>query len=599
MERSHSPPPTLRRRTRPGSTILLLPTREDVDDFREKRLLIHLHEQLCEQLEHDPSDWQLHFQLANLMAFTDYFASVDPSQCEAHYQEALKLLRKLHTDDYADFEHRRQTTIALDIIADSDPIKLHNAGLPILTTPTRDSDSGDSDPHTEEKQESQTHKNQNAQNGRTESSGLPVMERVATPTIMVTDHQNKSSIISSNNHTLTNFIMIDGYFSPTEEELSDKEITLQHIPHQVNKPVLHNTFSSKSAPDLSITNSLKSSSRTSRNSGISATSRNSGHSSGRTPGRTSGRHSGLHRPRHRVQHSADDFNSAADMKRKWQRAKERAKKKPRKIRKRGTSKHDKEVVFVQRSRSRRKHKHHKRPKPVMKSRSLKIVVINHQQQVSDEIFCEYTSPLSEDEIQRENDRKYFQNRYGKRKGTGSTATSTQSSSFLDPEEREHYKRKSCDIDVSSIAAQYLNSVSQSRTPQHRKRPSIIAMLTGDDRANYTANGADSPSEPGVLTRSTSNSLNKRRTGSVVSREVPNGRGGSIGSASSLKRAGSAGSSGSEILAIEDEEYMVPLDIIIGYTQCYFGYGKYLTQSHRIGEGVEHLLDCCAWYDTSK
>ena len=68
-------------------------------------------------------------------------------------------------------------------------IKLHNPGLPILTTPTRDSDSGDSDPHTEEKQESQTAKIQNDQNGRSKSSGLPVMERATMQSVAKSEEQ--------------------------------------------------------------------------------------------------------------------------------------------------------------------------------------------------------------------------------------------------------------------------------------------------------------------------------------------------------------------------------------------------------------------------
>ena len=255
------------------------------------------------------------------------------------------------------------------------------------------------------------------------------------------------------------------------------------------------------------------------------------------------------------------------MKKKWQRAKQRAKRKKKKIRKRGNSpktKKGKEVVFVnnKRHRNRRKRRKPKVPKekaPVMKSRSLKIVVINHRQQVSEEIVCEYTSPLSEEEIHRERARK---------RGLS-----------LHPEDTElsdHFKRKSCDVDVMSIAARYLTSVSVANlTSRHRKRPSIIAMLTDED------------TEPrDMLTRSPSNSLNLRRTGSSslslrqsVSGESPSG-----------------GTSGQDIFEpIEDADYMVPLDIIIGYTQCYFGYGKYLTQCDRIQDGVDCLLDCCAWY----
>ena len=49
---------------------------------------------------------------------------------------------------------------------------------------------------------------------------------------------------------------------------------------------------------------------------------------------------------------------------------------------------------------------------------------------------------------------------------------------------------------------------------------------------------------------------------------------------------------------DDAEYTVPCDIMKGYTQCFFGYGKYMCLGGRVLEGVRTLLDCCSWYADS-
>ena len=46
---------------------------------------------------------------------------------------------------------------------------------------------------------------------------------------------------------------------------------------------------------------------------------------------------------------------------------------------------------------------------------------------------------------------------------------------------------------------------------------------------------------------------------------------------------------------DDDDYSVPLEIEKGYTQCFFGYGKYLHLNGRAVEGIRTLLDCCVWY----
>ena len=46
------------------------------------------------------------------------------------------------------------------------------------------------------------------------------------------------------------------------------------------------------------------------------------------------------------------------------------------------------------------------------------------------------------------------------------------------------------------------------------------------------------------------------------------------------------------------EYSVPEEIVKGYTECFFGYGKYLYKNNRTKEGIHNLLDCASWYDDS-
>eukprot|EP01084_Bolivina_argentea_P204031 348389_1 len=88
---------------------LRLPSKREVSYFRESRLLRHLHEQLIEQIDENPNDWQLHFQLANLFAFTDDSfcknKDIDIIHAEIHYQKALKLLKTLHEQDYIAYQN--------------------------------------------------------------------------------------------------------------------------------------------------------------------------------------------------------------------------------------------------------------------------------------------------------------------------------------------------------------------------------------------------------------------------------------------------------------------------------------------------------------
>ena len=53
---------------------------------------------------------------------------------------------------------------------------------------------------------------------------------------------------------------------------------------------------------------------------------------------------------------------------------------------------------------------------------------------------------------------------------------------------------------------------------------------------------------------------------------------------------------SEAATLEAFEYVVPTEITKGYTECFFGYGKYLYKINRIKEGIHNLLQCASWYD---
>jgi len=82
-----------------------------VSAFREQRLLLHLHEQLTEQLDHNPIDWLLHFQLGNLLAFSDDYSyghnkQSDMAQADEHYQTALTLLQQTHEQDYTMYQNK-------------------------------------------------------------------------------------------------------------------------------------------------------------------------------------------------------------------------------------------------------------------------------------------------------------------------------------------------------------------------------------------------------------------------------------------------------------------------------------------------------------
>ena len=119
-----------RKRNKHKGPALRLPSSRDVTQFREQRLLIHLHEQLIEQLEVTPNDWILHFQLANLLAFSDDYSyssnkQTDINDAETHYQKALKLLQQLHEQDYTAYQNRNginvvQTPVSPFVMVDSD-----------------------------------------------------------------------------------------------------------------------------------------------------------------------------------------------------------------------------------------------------------------------------------------------------------------------------------------------------------------------------------------------------------------------------------------------------------------------------------------------
>ncbi len=47
-----------------------------------------------------------------------------------------------------------------------------------------------------------------------------------------------------------------------------------------------------------------------------------------------------------------------------------------------------------------------------------------------------------------------------------------------------------------------------------------------------------------------------------------------------------------------DEYIIPNEINKWYTECFFGYGKYLCQNKRKFEGIHNLLECALWYSKS-
>ena len=116
---------TRRRRTKNGENkSLSLPSSNFVEYFREKRLLMHLHEQLEEQIQLNPSDWTLHFQIANLLAFSDesFYKNrqIDVMAAEHHYQTALQLLQQVHEQSYIIFHNQLTPTSPLELMGDTE-----------------------------------------------------------------------------------------------------------------------------------------------------------------------------------------------------------------------------------------------------------------------------------------------------------------------------------------------------------------------------------------------------------------------------------------------------------------------------------------------
>eukprot|EP01084_Bolivina_argentea_P158340 275836_1 len=104
-----------RRKRKQNAISLRLPSKREVSNFREKRLLLHLHEQLCEQVEENPDDWQYHFHLANLLAFSEEYSyygnpKKDVMISEHHYIDSLKLLKSLHETDYNKYKNTLHST---------------------------------------------------------------------------------------------------------------------------------------------------------------------------------------------------------------------------------------------------------------------------------------------------------------------------------------------------------------------------------------------------------------------------------------------------------------------------------------------------------
>ena len=58
------------------------------------------------------------------------------------------------------------------------------------------------------------------------------------------------------------------------------------------------------------------------------------------------------------------------------------------------------------------------------------------------------------------------------------------------------------------------------------------------------------------------------------------------------------SESTEAATLENMEYHVPEEIVKGYTECFFGYGKFLYKNNRMQDGIHNLLDCASWYDDS-
>lgn len=132
-----------------------------------------------------------------------------------------------------------------------------------------------------------------------------------------------------------------------------------------------------------------------------------------------------------------------------------------------------------------------------------------------------------------------------------------------------------------ITAKYLNAVSKSfRTVTAKKRPSIIEMLT---------EAGNSPSTRVKTPGSRSKKRNNRRISGSNKRESD-----LLGvTPISLIQSESA-----EAVTLESMEYSVPEEIVKGYTECFFGYGKYLYKNNRTQDGIHNLLDCASWYDDS-
>eukprot|EP01084_Bolivina_argentea_P171467 297064_1 len=96
---------------------LRLPSQSEVQYFRQTRLLAHMHQQLVEQVQQSQEDWKLHFQLANLLAFTDesFYKDhqIDRIKSELHYQQSLILLRQLHQQDYMTYQSHDHVELEL------------------------------------------------------------------------------------------------------------------------------------------------------------------------------------------------------------------------------------------------------------------------------------------------------------------------------------------------------------------------------------------------------------------------------------------------------------------------------------------------------
>lgn len=49
---------------------------------------------------------------------------------------------------------------------------------------------------------------------------------------------------------------------------------------------------------------------------------------------------------------------------------------------------------------------------------------------------------------------------------------------------------------------------------------------------------------------------------------------------------------------DSDEYAVSDEINKGYTECFFGFGKFLCIIGRFKEGIHNLLECATWYKDS-